>query len=144
MNYLETTWKETEAESRCSWFLWKTGGKNEKNPLKCTLECGKIEESKHRLVKVHGEQLYKKILAGRLERVTRGVTSGFWEEWFVRHFGENASSSPEGKGKKLGKKKKKESLRLSLIGRAPEYICRQKRWVGWLVERRVESKMVYF
>lgn len=36
-------------------------------------------------------------------------------------------------------REKKEGLRLSVIGRAPEYICRQKRWVGWLVESGVKD-----
>lgn len=120
----EIIWNSIICIIICKWIIWRQHEKKQRQSPGVEGFCGKLEgkmrkmlwnvlrsmvrqkrgESRHRWVKVHGEQLYKKSLAGRLERVTRGVTFGFWEEWFVRHFDKNVSSSLEDKGKKLGKK----------------------------------------
>lgn len=95
---------------------------------------GKRGESRHRWVTVHGEELSKrKSLAGRLEGVTKGVSSGLWEEWFKKDFGENVASSLEGKGKKLEKR----GLQTELDWKSSRIYLQTKK-VGGMVGR-VES-----
>lgn len=72
--------------------------------------------------------------------MTKGVSSGLWEEWFKKNFGENVASSLEGKGKKLEKR----GLKTELDWKSSRIYLQTKMWVGWLVERKVEPVMVYF